>query len=477
MPPPPDALSTGIQILGLLVIALVTIIGLRLLFYFDSFFFHWREYRQREPVTNDDLAAMTLPAVKVQITTRGSAGSTRVVARGIGSVIAAVRSSPAAVKRAVSVEVITESAAQARRLRRKFAEAPISVDVQVLPADYRTPKGTQLKARALHYMVEKRRRGWNRSSRDRTFIVHYDEESVFEPSELRRLLRVLATTTKRVLEGPIYYPLDYHDAGLLCRAMEAQRPVACFECRDVMESGVPLHLHGSNLVVDEALENEVGWDIGNLDGQPFIAEDYVFGALVFTHYGWDVFGWHGCVMLEQPPFSVRSAFRQRYRWILGVLQGVAMVQRLPEAEAPSTRLRHLVWGTRFRVATFALGLPAGVLSVFYLISQAALVLMNRGVSPLALPVVAWLAAVGFLWINVLVIGAWCNVSLARQLSWRERIAETISVISVAPIAGMVESAAGFLAVMNWVIGRRTVTWLPTPKSARADREAWAAAGR
>jgi hypothetical protein len=40
-----------------------------------------------------------------------------------------------------------------------------------------------------------------------------------------------------------------------------------------MESGMPLHLHGSNLVVEEEFENQIGWDFGTLDGQPFIAED------------------------------------------------------------------------------------------------------------------------------------------------------------------------------------------------------------
>jgi hypothetical protein len=66
-----------------------------------------------------------------------------------------------------------------------------------------------------------------------------------------------------------------------------------------METGTPLHLHGSNLVIDEELENELGWDIGNLDGQAFITEDYIFGVLAFVKYGPSVFGWHGCVVTVQ----------------------------------------------------------------------------------------------------------------------------------------------------------------------------------
>src|SRR4051812_26367227 len=96
------------------------------------------------------------------------------------------------------------------------------------PPNYQTPNGTMLKARGLHYAVEWRRAGWNRKP-GRTFIVHYDEESVMVPDELRKLLRVLAETNKRILEGPIYYPLEYTDASAICRAMEANRPIGCFE--------------------------------------------------------------------------------------------------------------------------------------------------------------------------------------------------------------------------------------------------------
>ena len=66
---------------------------------------------------------------------------------------------------------------------------------------------------------------------------------------------------------------------------------------------LPLHLHGSNLSVEEELENRVGWDIGLLDGAPFVAEDYMFGMDAFLQEGREAFGWHGCVALEQPPLA------------------------------------------------------------------------------------------------------------------------------------------------------------------------------
>ena len=336
------------------------------------------------------------------------------------------------------------------------------------PAEYQTPNGTKLKARALHYMVELRRCGINRKP-GQTFIVHYDEESVMEPNELRRLIQYLATTDKKLTEGPIYYPLEYRDASVICRAMEANRPIGCFECRDVMESGTPLHLHGSNLVIDEELENELGWDIGNLNGQPFIAEDYVFGVLAYLRRGPQIFGWHGCVMLEQPPFSFKSAFKQRFRWIIGVLQGMEMMRSMPEFDQLPQKLRfHLTWGTRYRILTFALGLPTGTVSLLYLLYQGWLMLFHQASLSLPLPVMCWMVIVGFLWLNSVFIGTWYNLANSK-MSQRVRWLEGTKVIVVAPIAGILESTAGFWAVVQWMIGKRDVTWQPTPKTKAADK--------
>ncbi|HEU0001527.1 MAG TPA: glycosyltransferase family 2 protein [Ktedonobacteraceae bacterium] len=450
---------------------LISLIGIRFLFYFQSFFLHWSRYRHVKIVTNDDIRALpSFPFIKIQITTRGSPGSTEVIRRGVENVLALVREAPDMYGQRLIIEVITESHEQKLILEHDFSQAPIAVQVFVLPPpeQYQTPNDTKLKARALHYMVELRRRGLNRRP-GKTFIVHYDEESVMEPGELRKLIRYLATTDKLLTEGPIYYPLEYGDASVFCRAMEANRPIGCFECREVMESGTPLHLHGSNLVIDEALENDLGWDIGNLDGQPFIAEDYVFGVLAYLKQGPQIFGWHGCVMLEQPPFSFKSAFKQRYRWIIGVLQGMTMMGRMPEFRTLSRKMRfHLIWGTRYRVLTFAFGLPAGVFSFLYVLLQTFLLVNGRLFLPLPLPVMAWMLIIGFLWLNSIFIGSWYNISNAHQLSRTRRLTELGRVLTLAPIAGILESTAGSWAVIQWTLHNRKVNWQPTPKTKQAD---------
>jgi hypothetical protein len=448
-----------------------------MLSYWRSFLFSSHRYRLRTDCTTEDLRLLDVPYVKVQITTRGSAGSSEVILRGIRNVMLAAKEDPAFYRSFLSVEVVTESQEQVEMLLDRFADSPVPVHGLLLDPDYQTPGGTKLKARGLHYAVERRRDGWN-AKPGRTFIVHYDEESVLVPSELRKLVAHLAGTDKKILEGPIYYPLEYLDASALCRSMEANRPVGCFECRHVMEKGVPLHLHGSNLVVDESLENEIGWDIGCLDGQPLIAEDYVFGMSAFLQGGSEIFGWHGVVMLEQPPFSVKSAFKQRHRWIFGVLQGMQMNNRRPEFRALPWLIRQrIVWGTRYRIATFALGAVVGGLSMLllpYLITQDVLAAHSGTQPPLPWTVNLWLFLVGSLWLGSVLIGAWCNVAYAGMRP-SHRIAEIARAVLLAPVAGLIESSAGFWAVTEWALGRRDVFWQPTPKTKAADKTAvWTA---
>jgi hypothetical protein len=455
--------------------AAISIVGVRLVSYYHSFLLHWRRYRHRDEVSTADLKRLDVPYIRVHVTTRGQLGSTEVILRGIRNVAALVAEDQEFYSGRITVEVCTESARQAEFLERYLSESGLAaaVVILVIPERYRTPAGTLLKARSLHYVAELRRAGWGRRP-GRTFVVHYDEESVIEPAEFRKLLRCLALTDKKVLEGPIYYPLEYLSTSLLCRTMEANRPIGCFECRSVMESGVPLHLHGSNLVVEEQFENEVGWDLGTLDGQPFIAEDYVFGVLAFLKGGRRAFGWHGTVMLEQPPFSYRSAFRQRQRWITGVLQGQAMLLRMADYRQLTWAIRtQLIWGTRFRVFSFAVGAPAGLAFGGYVAMELLGVVSARWLgwdaTPLALPLMGWISVTGVMWLGSVFIGAWLNLAHA-VISPIGRATEIGKAVTLAPVAGVLESSAGLWAVLRWLCGRREVSWQPTPKTKQADRQ-------
>jgi hypothetical protein len=319
-------------------------------------------------------------------------------------------------------------------------------------------------------MVELRRTGRNRKP-GKTFIIHFDEDTVMVPAEFRKMLAKLAYTDKSILSGPIYYPLEYDDASLLARASEASRPITCFECRTVMETGVPLHVHGSNLAIEEDLENRVGWDIGLLHGAPFVAEDYTFGMDAFMREGREVFGWHGCVALEQPPFSFPSVFRQRYRWIFGVLQGMSVDAKQPDFVRLPWRLRKkVIWGTRYRISTFVLGTIVGSLSLVYIPFWLTVVIASTADGrPIRTPweLTAWFALIGIMWLGANIVGAFVNVMHAG-FSPTRRILEISRAVCMSPVASMTENLSGLQAVLQWLGGHRQVGWETTPSTKAAD---------
>jgi hypothetical protein len=92
-------------------------------------------------------------------------------------------------------------------------------------------------------------------------------------------------------------------------------------------------------------------------------------------------------------------------------------------------------------------------------------------TPLPLPVEIWMILVGFLWLNSVYIGAYYNISTICQIKRQELVLELAKVVTVAPLAGILESAAAFWAVWRWSWGHKEVTWTPTPKTGKADQRA------
>ena len=466
------------QVTGIVLTVLISVIGIRMLAYWWSFFLHSGRYRRRAAITTARLRGITkpIPAIKVQWTTKGTLGSTEVILRALRQLEQLAAEDPAFYARFLFPEVVTENAEQAELIRMTFAGSSLNTPwCVVTPADYKTDNRTALKARQMHYLVELRRRGWQRKP-GQTFVAHFDEDTLMRPDEFRKMIWELAHTDKKILTGPIYYPLEYGDATRLSRTTEASRPITCWECRRVMEDGMPLHIHGSNLIVDEELENRVGWDIGLCNEVPYVAEDYVFGMNAFLEEGSGVFGWHGCVALEQPPFSFKTVFSQRYRWIFGVLQGMSVDIKLPDfARLPWRTRAKIKWGTRYRIATFALGTVVGALSLAYMpFALTVAVSQLKAGTDVGVPpeLTAWFALIGFMWLGANITGARLNIRDAG-LSRLQTLTEIAWAVTVSPVAGMMENMSGLKAVLKWGAGRwfpqlRRFTWNPTPSTKTAD---------
>jgi hypothetical protein len=418
---------------------------------------HFAHPRPLDPAV---LAGRDLPYMKFQVTTRGGAGP--VLERTVGGIVGIASAQPWLAGR-MSVEVVTESVSDADDLAVRFAGGPIPVDAVVVAPGYQTPKGTGLKARALHHMVEKRLEGWN-AKPGRTFVVHLDEETLVTEEHLLVLVDYLSRDPRPISQGPILYPLEWDRTPWMCRAMESLRPFGCSECARVMSNPPPPHLHGSNLVVDEEVENRIGWDFGTVAGQPYLAEDLMFGLRAYALLGEEGFGWHGATMLEQPPLSVYWAVQQRLRWVLGALQGWwAMGQRDDLRAIPAAKRNRLRRAVAFRVATYSLGFPVGFAGLYFLLHPA--VHQSALVSPLGI----WrlfITLAGLGWVLSYQIG------LARNLRYQDvgvmsRLRQHLTLLLLTPVTGLFETAGPFLALTRWLVGARQARWTPTPKTAEA----------
>jgi cellulose synthase/poly-beta-1,6-N-acetylglucosamine synthase-like glycosyltransferase len=152
------------------------------------------------------------------------------------------------------------------------------------------------------------------------------------------------------------------NANRIAALAESIRPFHCYDCISQMANPPPVHMHGSNLLVRADVEDKVGWDHSET-----VAEDQLFGVKVHDQYG-SVFGWHGGILLEQPPLYLRDHFRQRSRWVTGTLQNL---KYLP------MKMRFRIY---FKVSTYWLGFLSAVASItmytYYFLANAIGLLMH-----------------------------------------------------------------------------------------------------
>jgi beta-1,4-mannosyltransferase len=244
------------------------------------------------------------PIINFQIMTR-SAGATDVVPRGIQSVVESCKQIGFS---DYSISVVTEDPGDVERVK--------GAKVIVVPKNYQARNGAIRKARALQYAVEERKLTSGGRDLTRNWIFHMDEESVATPQTLLSILAFIREKKGLISEGPIIYPYKVWDANRLTLLAESVRPFQCYDCVSQMSHPPAIHMHGSNMLVRQDVEDTVGWDHGKT-----LAEDQLFGFKVFEKYG-KVFGWHGGLLLEQPPLTLRDHFRQRKRWIKGTLSNL-----------------------------------------------------------------------------------------------------------------------------------------------------------
>jgi hypothetical protein len=348
-------------------------------------------------------------------------------------------------------------------------------EVICVPKNYVTENKTVLKARSLQFSVEYRRK--KRQRKDvKSFIFYFDAESTISEDDFRRIIHVVITSPeKRILEGPIVYNHKYFHANVISRQMEASRPYNCYHCVQVMRSPPPLHLHGSNLLVDESIVDTIGWDFGRIkDKQPLLAEDLMFGLKVYLKYGSQPFGWHGGRISEQPPFTVRESIKARMRWITGAWQATKLLESQQDFQGLPWRKRNFILGRiRLRILTHSLSFFAvffvwmSILIFVFSPFFPAFRLSTSALSPSFRFIQVIISLFFFLpgtifWIFGILNGSSKNIELLN-LPLSKRVIEYGKLLLVTPIASLIESGCVLYATIRWLVGKPNVSWGVTSK--------------
>ncbi|AIF85131.1 glycosyl transferase [Candidatus Nitrososphaera evergladensis SR1] len=393
-------------------------------------------------------------AIIFQITTR-SATKTHVVRRGIQSIIDSAKKTE---YRNFHISIVTDDPDDIRTLE------GVNCEVVVVNKNFKT--NAIRKGRALQYAVEHRRRiGMNTSKH---WIFHMDDESYVTTQTIVALLKSIESGKEVASEGPIFYPLKFEAANRLTAIAESIRPFACYDCVSQMTNPPPLHMHGSNLLIRSDIEDTIEWKFG-----PTLAEDQMFGYKVYEKYGPGSMGWHGGMLLEQPPLNIKDHFFQRRRWVLGTLQNLQNFPRWHRYKLMYKSVTYFL-GFASAVASTAImlyssiptliptllnyntigyydfmSLPDKLPSIFF---NSIFDAVTKG-SMLELSASTILLFTSIVWLGSYQLGLFLNLKYSK-IEWRKRVMFHLQTLLVCPIIGLVETFPAFWAMIEYNLKKK-----------------------
>ncbi len=417
----------------------------------------WKTFKNRKVFVERDLRRLINEdsSIIFQITTR-SATKTSVVKRGIQS----IRSSAEKINfYNYQISVVTDDRQDRWTLKNQRCE------VVVVEKNYHT--NAIKKGRALQYAVEHRQRmGKNTSKR---WIFHMDEESYVTPQTILALLKFIWKGKGVVAEGPIFYPLKFESANRLTAIAESVRPFTCYDCVSQMTNPPPLHMHGSNLLVRSDIEDDIGWKFGST-----LAEDQMFGYKVYEKYGQGSMGWHGGIVLEQPPLNLRDHYFQRRRWFLGTMQNL---DKFPQWHRYKVMFKSLTLFLGFAsgVASMALMIQAYIFPLFWpsiyelgimssdntsfpvnpVIDSAFSSIANSplATTPIELGTTAILLFASLVWLGSYQLGLFLNLRYSK-MKWAKKVLLHLQTLFLCPIIGLVETFPAVCAIIEYRVKKR-----------------------
>ena len=221
--------------------------------------------------------------------------------------------------RSVRVDVIIDEGSEMLGDILELAKGFRGVRVVVVPANYRTAKGTRFKARANHYAHELRIR--EGEARFDIWVLHMDDDTALGQGTASALSRFVAaqafgSSGKHLAQGVLAYPREFATSRFTWLA-DAVRPgcdISLFAL--ATGGGCPTAgLHGELLCVRASVEASIGWDYGPTS----TVEDAEFALRFASRYP-GASTWLPCRCFGASPDSVRDFLRQRQRWFAGLLR-------------------------------------------------------------------------------------------------------------------------------------------------------------
>jgi beta-1,4-mannosyltransferase len=407
------------------------------------------------------------PIIIFQITTR-SATKTPVVKRGIDSIIS---SSNKINYSSYFISVVSDDSQDIATLSCFNS----SNNFEVIVVDKKFTTNAIKKGRALQYAVEYRRKfGLNTS---KYWVFHMDDESYVTNQTILSLLRSIRESNAVASEGPIFYPLKFESANFLTAIAESVRPFTCYDCVSQMTNPPPLHMHGSNLLVRSDIEDSIGWNFG-----PTLAEDQLFGYKVYEKYGPKALGWHGGILLEQPPLNIKDHFMQRRRWVVGSMQNINNFPLIHRFKM------------MFKLATYFLGFISGIISIilyiyfqvpkmipallssstindinqtvsldmatwfdklFNILSSQSIVHTLTNGSPIEVGVGTMLLFTSVMWMLSYQVGLFLNLRYSK-VGWPKRILFHLQTLVLCLVIGLIETFPAFWAMIEYCIRNKII---------------------
>jgi beta-1,4-mannosyltransferase len=212
------------------------------------------------------------------------------------------------------IEVVTDFAVEPQ-IRSKYDNLGSKVYFYEVPPHYATENEAKYKARALHYLVDSRKR----SLLDNTWYLHFDEESQITLECISGLHKFFKTKESHqvVGQGEIKYNAFNYGKNLLITAIDSIRTgddLGRFRFQLKLLGTPVFGIHGSYILIPAKIEHHIGFDVG---GRGSVTEDAYF-ALTAAEMGYK-FHWLDGFIMEQSPFTVSDLINQRRRWISGLV--------------------------------------------------------------------------------------------------------------------------------------------------------------